>query len=155
KVMPRPGQNVRHIVPSHLFRNVLNGWLNAYYPPGDRERAKVWLLLQAWQKGLDNTAANLWPGPGVGNQAAGGLTVNLTKAAEKMGREGLAGPPAAAVVREVFAEAVKSKDPKVYALHPRVQWEWVSPLEELLAASSDGLEASGLVRDMAESAEFD
>src|SRR5262249_43142518 len=42
-----------------------------------------------------------------------------------------------------------------FAFYPRVQWAWVSPMEEVLAASSDWLEASGLVRDMAESADFD
>ena len=77
----KKGEDGRHIIPSHLFRDVLNNWVNHHYPPGHPDRPDRITLLRAKQKTFDNFGNNLVPGHAATNRAMGALAYALTKAA--------------------------------------------------------------------------
>ncbi len=77
----KKGEDGRHIIPSHLFRDVLNNWINHHYPLGHPDRLAQITLLQAKQKTFDNFGNNLVPGHAATNRAMGALAQVLTKAA--------------------------------------------------------------------------
>ena len=142
---PVKGKHRRHIVPSHLFRGALNGWLDAHYPHAGKGREVAAGLLRGWQKALDNHVGNLWMGDGGGNLAAGGLTRTLVGFLARLGGGGLSGPEAAAELRKVMEDGARGKGGwNVWALRPDLQKALAWPVTE---AFLDGGQGDGVAAE--------
>ncbi len=94
------GENRRHIVPSHQFREVHNSWLKAHYPPSHLQRSQAAELVRGWQVALDNHLANLWVGDEEANVIAGRLARRLPGAVAWIRSEGRYGAQAVHAVRK-------------------------------------------------------
>src|SRR5262249_53169365 len=109
---------------------------------------------------------NLWYGNAADNRVAGGLAVNLSEAARRIGgwdgQGGVSGQDAVDEVRGVFTQAEKYGGPwQGSAYRPWMRKEYALPVVQALAsggkdgAALDPKQAWELLSDMADSADFD